>query len=70
MSGISRERLDHLRAMRAAPCGCELCERAGIYEHDAGMSRATAERLAAGEVLPSQLAALEADMAEMARGRR
>ena len=42
------ERLNHLYVMRATPCGCELCERAAVYEFDAGLSRGTAEKLAAG----------------------
>lgn len=59
------ERLDHLAAMRSAMCGCELCERAGVYEFDAGLSRGTAERLAAGEVLPAEVAELEREVATL-----
>ena len=59
------ERLDHLHAMRATPCGCELCERAGVYEFDAGLSRVAAERLAAGEVLPAEVAELEREVGSL-----
>lgn len=67
MSGDKRkaERLDHLAAMRSAMCGCELCERASIYEFDAGMSRVTAEKLAAGEVMPAELAELEREVGSL-----
>lgn len=59
------ERLDHLAAMRSAMCGCELCERAGVYEFDAGLTRAAAEKLAAGEVLPAEVAELEREVASL-----
>lgn len=38
-------KLEHLRAR--PNCGCELCERAAILEHDGGMTRAEAEAMAA-----------------------
>lgn len=34
------------------PCDCARCERAAIYEYDAGMSREDAERKAGACVLP------------------
>lgn len=39
--------LAHLRSGKV--CGCELCERAAIYEVEAGMLREQAEWRAAGE---------------------
>lgn len=61
----TRERLAHLAAMRSAMCGCELCERAAVYEFDAGLSRGASERLAAGEVLPGEVAELEREVGSL-----
>ncbi len=59
------ERLEHLHATRELMCGCELCERAAIYENDAGLNRRAAELLAAGEVLPAEVAELEREVASL-----
>jgi hypothetical protein len=67
MSGDKRkaERLDHLAATRELMCGCELRERAAIYENEAHMTQRVAELLAAGEVLPAEVAELEREVATL-----
>ena len=49
MNPDTRNALAHLRD--PSPCGCVVCERAAIYEYEAGLSRAQAEWRAAGEAV-------------------